>query len=392
MRLSIVIALSILLGLALGLGSTMLQFGIVPDGTGEIGLGPKHLTPPPPPANGPPPKVAVEGGEEFNFGRAEKEVENRHAFVVRNVGKGPLTLEKGQTTCSCTVSEIERTEVPPGESTKVTVQWKAKKLGPFRQSAQILTNDPDPDRQALDLIVSGEIVSNYRMEPGQIVFTSVTATKGASGSARIYSFTTDDLDVLRPEFVTTTIAKFFDLKVEKMTPEQLKDEEGAKSGVVLNVTVKPGLPAGPIAQRITFHLNLPGEPEVELPIEGRVSAPIEVISPLWDSELGYLKVGRIRPSEGGKFEFYLLVRDEAQAKAHIAIADCPPPLKLSVGSPEKLDNASTKIPLTLEVPRGSRPVDHWGTQDSKLARILLDTGLPDAKQLQILVQYIIVED
>jgi hypothetical protein len=282
--------------------------------------------------------------------------------------------------------------VPPGESTKITVQWKAKSLGPFRQSAQVLTNDPDPDRQTLDLIVAGEIVSSYRIEPVQIVFTSVTATKGASGSARVFSFTTDDLEVLRPEFVTATIAKFFDLKVEKMTAEQLKEEAGAKSGVVLSVTLKPGLPAGPIAQKIRFHLNLPGEPEVELPIEGRVSAPIEVISPLWDGELGVLKIGRMRPSEGGKFEFYLLVRDEAREKAHIAVANCPAPLKLSVAPPEKLDAAATKIPLTLEVPRGSRPVDHWGTEDGKLARILLDTGLPDAKQLQILVQYIIVED
>jgi Protein of unknown function (DUF1573) len=392
MRVWIIIAGSVVIGLALGLGSTMFEFGMVPDGSGEIELGPKHPKLPPPPASGPPPKVAIEGSDEFNFGRLEKDVEHRHVFVIRNVGKGPLTLEKGQTSCSCTVSEIERTEVPPGESTKVTVQWKAKKQGPFRQSAQVLTNDPDPDHQTLDLIVSGEIVSSYRMDQGQIVFTNVTATKGASGSARIFSFETDDLDVLRPEFVTNTIAKFFDLKVEKMTAEQLKDEAGAKSGVILRVTVKPGLPAGPIAQKINFHLNLPGEPEVELPIEGRVSAPIEVISPLWDSELGVLKLGRIRPSEGGKFELYLLVRDEAQAKAQIAIADCPPPLKLIVGQPEKLDAAATKVPLTLELPRGTRPVDHWGTQDGKLARILLDTGLADTKQLQILVQYIVVED
>jgi hypothetical protein len=392
MRLWIVITAAILIGLALGLGATIVEFGLMPDGSGEIEFGPKHLAPLPPPANGPPPKVAMEGGGEFDFGRAEKQVEHRHAFIIRNVGKGPLTLEKGQTTCSCTVSEIEQTEVPPGGSTKVTVQWKAKSIGPFRQSAQIRTNDPDPDRQTLDLIVSGEIVSSYRMEPTQIVFTNVSPAKGATATARILSFATADIDVLRPQFATVTIAKFFNLKVEKMSAGELKDEAGAKSGVVLHVTVKPGLPAGPIAQRIQFHLNLPGEPEVELPIEGRVYAPIEVVSPLWDADLGVLKIGTIRPSEGGKFECYLLVRDDAQAKAHLTVAVSPPPLKVTVGKPEKLDAAATKIPITLEVPRGSRPVDHWGTQDSKLARILLDTGLPDVKQLQILVQYIVVED
>jgi hypothetical protein len=392
MRLWILITVSILLGLAFGLGATIFELGIMPDGSGHIELGPNHPAPLPPPANGPPPKVAIEGSDEFNFGRLERDVEHHHDFVIRNVGKGPLTLEKGQTTCSCTVSEIEKTEVPAGGSTKVTVQWKAKSLGPFRQSAQIRTNDPDPERQTLDLIVSGEIVSSYRIQPAQIVFTGVSSTKGASATARVFSFATTDLELIRPEFATSTIAKFFDLKVEKMTADELKDEAGAKSGVVLHVTVKPGLPAGPIAQKIKFHLNLPGEPEVEVPIEGRVSAPIEVVSPLWDGELGVLKIGRIRPTEGGRFEFYLLVRDEAQAKAQITVADSPSPLKTAVGKPEKLDAAATKVPVTIEVPRGSRPVDHWGTQDGKLARVLLDTGLPDAKQLQILVQYIVVED
>ena len=183
MRLWIVITASILLGLALGLGATIFEFGLVPNGSGEIEFGPKHLAPLPPPANGPPPQVAVEGSGEFDFGRADKEVEHRHDFIIRNVGKGPLTLEKGATTCSCTVSEIERTEVPPGGSTKVTVQWKAKSIGPFRQSAQVRTNDPDPDRQTLDLIVSGEIVSSYRMEPAQLVFTNVSPARAARGDS-----------------------------------------------------------------------------------------------------------------------------------------------------------------------------------------------------------------
>ena len=75
-----------------------------------------------------------------------------HEFVVRNAGGGPLTLRKGTTSCTCTVSDFEAIEggsadgtrvVPPGDETKIRVQWKAKPPGgPFRQQATILTDDP----------------------------------------------------------------------------------------------------------------------------------------------------------------------------------------------------------------------------------------------------------
>jgi hypothetical protein len=47
--------------------------------------------------------------------------------------------------------------------------------------------------------------------------------------------------------------------------------------------------------------------------------------------------------------------------------------------------------LTIEVPRGARAVNHLGNDQGKLARVILDTGLPDAPQLQILVRYVVKE-
>jgi Protein of unknown function (DUF1573) len=393
MRIWIVVTVAILVGLALGLGATIFELGLRPDGSGRIELGPAHTepTPPPPLIQGPPPKAVVEGNQlEFNFGKAEKATPQQHEFVIRNAGKGTLVLEKGDTSCSCTVSQIEHPEVPPGGSTKVTIQWKGKSLGQFRNSAPVLTNDPD--RRRIDLFIAGEIVSTYRVEPEKLVFTSISSKKPAAQTARIYSFATSDLAVLQHEFSGASTAAWFDLAIEKMSADELKQEAGAKSGCVLRLTIKPGLPAGPFAQTIRLKLNLAGDQEIELPVEGKVNSPIEVVGPNWEPERGILMLGEVRAREGAKAELFLLVRDVAQDKVNLKLTGPTlEPLKVTIGKLEKLPPSAARIPLTIEVPRGARAVNHLGNDQGKLARVILDTGLPDAPQLQILVRYVVEE-
>ncbi len=155
------------------------------------------------------------------------------------------------------------------------------------------------------------------------------------------------------------------------------------------------MPAGAFEQRIDVHLNLPGEPEIVLPVEGRVNSPIEIVSRTagWEADLGILSLGQIRSAEGAKAELSLIVREGAQENVKVKLAkDAPAPLKVTIGKREPLTPSTSRIALTIEVPRGTRPVNHWGSNDeAKLARILLDTGLPEPKQLQILVQFLVEE-
>ncbi len=128
MRIWFVIGIAVA-GLAVGLGATVAELGFAPSGGSRIEFGsnpgpqaPTFVNPP-----GKVPKAVVVGKElEFNFGKAEKESAKRHDFVIRNEGNGILTLTKGATSCVCTVSAIAREELPPGESTKVTLGWHAK--------------------------------------------------------------------------------------------------------------------------------------------------------------------------------------------------------------------------------------------------------------------------
>ncbi len=392
MRVLIVILVSVVTGLALGLGSVMVELGLRPDGAGRIEFGPARSGPTPPPLvkDGPPPKAAIDETE-YNFVRGERNAPQRHEFIVHNVGKGPLTLAmQKKPSCKCTKAEIENTHVPPGGSTKVLLEWDTKTLGPFRQSASLYTNDPD--QRSIDLVVVGEIVTSLRIEPERVVFSSLSSTKGASATARIFSFADKPLELLSHELTTNSIAQFFDVSVEKMSPDELRQEAGAKSGCLLHIAVKPGLPAGPFIQTIKIRTNLPGNPETELPIEGKVSGPIEVVSPdvEWDAERGLLKVEQVRAAEGFKTQIWLVVRDEQLHTVDLKPAMAPTaPLRVTIGKGEQQSGGVSKVPVTIEIPPGSRPVNHNGSEQGKLARILLDTGLTEPKQFQILVQFVV---
>ena len=60
------------------------------------------------------------------FGTLDPLTTGTHRFVIRNEGDAPLELSGGQTTCKCTLSEIQRRTVPPGESTEVKLTWNTR--------------------------------------------------------------------------------------------------------------------------------------------------------------------------------------------------------------------------------------------------------------------------
>jgi len=61
-------------------------------------------------------------------------------FTVYNHGEGHLTIKKVQTGCSCSKPKIEKREVPPNDSSVVTVVYRPKILGPDMQNISVYTN------------------------------------------------------------------------------------------------------------------------------------------------------------------------------------------------------------------------------------------------------------
>ena len=177
-----------------------------------------------------------------------------------------------------------------------------------------------------------------------------------------------------------------------MTADELKEEEGAKSGCKLTLKIKPGLPAGAFEQRIRFQLNLPDHPEVEVVVEGSVASPISVVGPKWDTEREILMLGPVRAQEGTKARVYLVVRGDAQHQVDLKLQKVEPDtLKVTLGGAGTFDADHVARAAGDRSAEGIAACEPHGKSVGALARIYIDTGLADVKQLRLLVQYAVEE-
>ncbi len=299
------------LGLILGAGMTIAEFGFAPAGGDRPIYGSGDARPVA--AVNPPgvyPKVVVVGGErDFDFGRAEKDVPQKHNFALRNEGKGVLTLTPGQSSCSCTVASIDRDQLATGESTTITVEWHGKAAGPFRQSANILTNDPD--RENIELIVTGEITAEYQLQPDRLTFGGFSSADSPQASTDLLSFSSSKLSVTDWELTDHATESLFDVKLAPLTAAQLAETAGAKSGVRLAVHIKPGLPPGTFRQTIQLTLNLPDQPTIELPVEGQVTGPIDIVGANWNATESSVTLPGAKAGQSAKAQLMVMLRGGA---------------------------------------------------------------------------------
>ncbi len=156
MRITIILLVTAIAGIAVGTGVAAWSFYRFPEQANlELGLvePEKNLT------EGFP---SVEVDEkEYDFGAMDSHLTGKHAFVFRNVGKAPLKLVAGPTTCKCTLSDIGDGSIPPGGAGEVTLEWHGRDfVGPFSQTATIKTNDPR--NLTVELKVRGEMIEDRK--------------------------------------------------------------------------------------------------------------------------------------------------------------------------------------------------------------------------------------
>ncbi len=66
-----------------------------------------------------------------------------HTFKVTNNGKTPLVLRKVKSSCGCTVSQPDKTNIVPGDTANITVTYNSRgRNGRQNQSITVYSNDP----------------------------------------------------------------------------------------------------------------------------------------------------------------------------------------------------------------------------------------------------------
>jgi hypothetical protein len=79
----------------------------------------------------------------FDFGRIKQGEKVTKEFIITNSGKSNLNIRMTRATCGCTASEPEKSDLGPGESSKIKVTFDSKgRSGEQKKTVLVYSNDP----------------------------------------------------------------------------------------------------------------------------------------------------------------------------------------------------------------------------------------------------------
>jgi hypothetical protein len=225
--------------------------------------------------------------------------------------------------------------------------------------------------------------------------TGVKAEEPSSGRVRVFGYLVPPLEITGHEFSNQDTAKYFEVTSRQLSDEELaaEEQEDAKHGCLVEVTVKPGLPVGAFRQTIVLKTNYPESPTVTLPVQGTVGSEISIVGKGWSEQTGVLSLGRIRSQEGATRQLFIRAGGADNTEVTYKLIEIYPDLlRVEVGKTLVEGGKVALTPLIIEIPKGSRPADHMGMAEEKLGRIVLETTHPTAKQstakqLRLLVRF-----
>ena len=312
----------------------------------------------------------------------------KHTLGVTNEGTAPLTLKKGSTGCRCTLSILASESIQPGDSAEVTLEWKMNvAVINDRATAEINTNDPDDPKITLE--IEGKITDMLRLDPDDIVFSSISDSEGGRAQFRFYAYDMDDFRIVEHEFGNEENASFFDLTCEELTPDDLKNKPGATSGYLVPLIAQPGLPLRGVNLTILRATNVEEAPKLELPVTGIVVGDISIVGPgVFDYEHNMVRFGRVKSAEGVKTSLRLLVKGPYRRDVQLKIKEISPDdvLAASLGEPQQVNNCAVYMHLlTVEVLKGSRTIKCLGSELGEYGKVGIETTHPGTKAVHVYV-------
>lgn len=103
------------------------------------------------------PVLQISPSTSFNFGKYSANQEQKHTFLLTNAGDGLLKIDKIRVTCGCSAAEVDKKQLKPGETARLTAQINRESIvGPFSKGIFIHSNASNGRIQVVTL--NGEAV------------------------------------------------------------------------------------------------------------------------------------------------------------------------------------------------------------------------------------------
>lgn len=213
---------------------------------------------------------------EYDFGVVRRSELVEYGYEFRNVGDENLVIEKILVYCDCFGAWAEPKVVPPGRTGKIMMTIAAW-LYPghhIRKSLTVVSNDPDERRVAL--AVRGDIEDEIEIRPEKLIFGKIRRGPGTAKTVTMRPRDDKPFEITGLEYTS----EYLTAEVRRLGGEEGKEFE-------IEVTVSPQVPFGDLKEKVIVHTDHDVNPTMEIPVEGKVVAPIAVAP-------GYVNLGITR--------------------------------------------------------------------------------------------------
>ena len=327
-----------------------------------------------------------------DFGSMERYSKRRHAFLVKNAGKGYLTLQVRRTTCRCAVAAISTESCEPGGTVEIVVDWTGQtptREPDFRQEVEITTNDPA--QPLINFVITGYVTETIRAFPPDLVVGRVSSNEGAEVEFRLFGFRSEKIEILGTEFEDADAPDLFEVTFQPLPKEEVEKEKGASCGLLAKLIFRSGLPLGPINQTIRIRARAEKDATISVPVTGRVVSDIVMASSdKFVAPWNLLDFGPLKRTESARAVLQIFVRGDYRHETEFSVGEVDPPeyLKVDIGPPEELNQGRVvRHKVTIEVPAGLERIDRMGAEHARHGRVVLQTTHPTTKQIPIKVRF-----
>lgn len=374
-------------------------------------------------------QVKIEGASTHDFGLMSAGAKGEHVFTITNVGTGPLKLIVGESTCKCTLGELSREVLQPGESADAKVKWVVKtNEDSFGQEAQVITDDPNTP--VVRLRVEGKVVRQFDLSPSTITFGGVAYNEPIVGESTIYSFIEGKMDYVEAKVSDPAMNELASIEVRELEKDEYDPKfKKATQGFLVSVHIKPGTPQGAVSQNIavTFEsaafsnestpeentleqaaankaagidteleVDKPGQRAVFIPIQGGIVERLRMVT---NAKLraktggGYLYLFNRLPGDSvTKATGLVMIKGEDRENLKLKIQNVTPAgvVKATLGEP-KSKGSMTLVPVEIEITPGEKDLDFRGLSgDNKdYGLVMIATDKEDGPKMPLYLKFLV---
>ncbi len=345
----------------------------------------------------------LQGEANHDFGVMAPGSKGKHAFVIKNVGEEPLTLELGATTCKCTLGDLKKNQLAPGESTSIELEWTvAAGESSFQQSAELRTNDPL--QPAIKLAVSGLVISELEFDPKRVTFGEVTAGEEFEFSTKMYCYYDTDIEVVEGSFGSDELTELSQVSFEAFQPSEDDGvHQAARQGFLVTAKVQPGLRQGPLLTNMLVKFKkIGGESDGNVDAEettmtavaevaGRVVGSLTILENTnlkWTERGGYIwSLGRLAADDPLEFKALVALKGSERDRTNLTIGETYPDevMEAKIGEPRG-KGAMRLFPLTLTLKADAEPHDLLGKNQDDFGLIWIESDNPKVSRMKVAVK------